>query len=316
MTLTRALPMLLLWLATAASGVARAQSTPLPETPPDARPGECFGLVYVPPVYETRTETVQVQAPGERIETVPAVYEWVEETKQLPARRIRRIVKPAKVETTEETVEVPARTRQVPVPATYRTVQERVPGKSVTVLKPGKGLPGQDKDSIFCLVEAPGSERVIEKRVLVKPASSRTVTVPAGNKVVRKQKIIEPAVTEWVDVPPRTVTRKVKKLVTPASERRVPTEAKYEEVVHRVVTTPGHAEWRPILCEDNLTPALLREVQRQLTDKGFYKGPIDGRLGSGTDKAIRQFQTIEELPAGPLSAQTLQALGVTPAGVY
>lgn len=311
----RALP-LLLCLVSVVPCLAGAAPAPLPEPPASARPGDCYGLVYLPPIYETRTEQVQNQAPGERVEAVPAVYEWVEETRQLPARRVRRIVKPAKVEIVEETVEVPARTRQVPVPATYRTVQERVPGESVTVLKPGKGLPGQAEDGIFCLVEAPGSERLIEKRVLVEPASSRRVTVPASSQVVRRQKILEPAVTEWVDLPPRTVTRKVKKLVTPASERRLPTEARYEEVVHRVVTTPGHAEWRSILCEDNLTPALVREVQRQLTDRGFYAGPIDGRLGGGTDKAIRQFQTIEELPAGPLSAQTLQALGVTPAGIH
>lgn len=314
MTLARPLSVLLLGLA--AAGLARAQSAPLPEPPTSARPGECFGLVYMPPTYNTRTETVQVQAAGERIETVPAVYEWVEETRQLPARRIKRVVTPAKTERYEETVAVPERTRQVPVPAQYKTVQERVPGESVTVLKPGKNLPGQDQDAIFCLTEAPGSERVIEKRVLVKPASTRTVTTPAGSKVVQRQKVIEPAVTEWVDLPPRTVTRKVKRLLAPASERRVPTEAKYEEVVHREVATPGHAEWRSILCEDNLTPSLVRDVQRALTDKGFYTGPLDGRIGSGTDKAIRQFQTIEELPSGPLSAQTLQALGVTPSAVY
>lgn len=310
----RALPMLLPLAMLVATPAARAESAPLPEPPSNARPGDCYGLLYVPPVYETRTETVEIEPAGERIETVPAVYEWVEETQQVPARRIRRIVQPAKVETVEETVEVPARTRQVPVPATYRTVQERVPGEMVTVLKPGKGLPGQDQDGIFCLVEAPGSERVIEKRELVKPASSRSVTVPASSKVVRKSKVIEPAVTEWVELPPRTITRKVKKLVTPATTRRVPTPAKFGDVVRRVVTTPGHAEWQPILCADNLTPALLREVQRRLADKGLYEGAIDGRLGRGTDQAIRQFQTIEELPAGPLSVPTLQALGVRPAG--
>ena len=34
----------LCWAAT-----ATAQDTLLPETPPDAKPGECYGLVYVPP---------------------------------------------------------------------------------------------------------------------------------------------------------------------------------------------------------------------------------------------------------------------------
>lgn len=303
-----------IWLA--ACGVAQAQGAPLPEPPSDARPGECYGLVYVPPTYTLRTETVEAEAAGERIETVPAVYEWVEETRQLPARRIRKIVKPAKVEVIEETVVVPPRTRTVAVPAQYKTVQQRLAGPPATVLKPGTGLPGQDQGGILCLVEAPGSEQLIEKRVLVKPAGRRTVTDPERTKVVRKEKVIEPAVTEWVDLPPRTVTRKVKKLVTPASERRVPTPAKQIEVVHRDIQTTGHVEWRPILCEDNLTPALVREVQRALAGKGFYAGPIDGRLGGGTDRAIRQFQTIEELPSGPLSAQTLQALGVSPAGVY
>ncbi|MDP3857900.1 MAG: peptidoglycan-binding domain-containing protein [Stagnimonas sp.] len=310
-----ALPLLLLWLA---SGSVRAETgaLPLPEPPADARPGECYGLVYVPPGYSSRSERVEIAPAGERIEVVPAVYEWVEETRRLPAGRVRRIVTPAKFETIEETVAVPARRREVPVPASYRTVEERLPGEPRTVLKPGRGLPGQEDAAIFCLVEAPGSEQLIERRVLVRPAGSRTVTEPAGSKRIRRQKLIEPAVTEWVDAPARTVTRRVKQLVTPAGERRVPVPAQYAERVHRVLTTPGHAEWQPILCADNLSPSLLRELQRRLSDQGYYRGPIDGRLGGATAQAIRQFQTIEELPAGPLSAQTLQALGLTPAGNY
>ena len=307
-----ALPLLLL-LAVASGG---AGAVPLPEPPADARPGECYGLVYVPPTYSSQSERVEIAPAGERIETVAAVYEWVEETRQLPAGRVRRVVTPAKFETIEETVAVPARRREVPVPARYRTVEERLPGEPRTVLKPGRGLPGQEDAAIFCLVEAPGSEQVIERQVLLRPAGSRSVLEPAGSKRVRRQKLIEPAVTEWVELPPRSIPRKRRRLVTPAGERRVPVPAQYAEHVQRVLTTPGRAEWQPILCADNLTPALLREVQRQLSLKGFYQGPIDGRLGGGTEQAIRQFQTIEELPAGPLSALTLQALGLSPAGNY
>lgn len=58
-----------------------------------------------------------------------------------------------------------------------------------------------------------------------------------------------------------------------------------------------------------VTPSPVVEVQRLLTDKGVYSGPVDGRLGPLTRAAIRRFQENRNLPAtGEADTQTLQAL--------
>ena len=58
-----------------------------------------------------------------------------------------------------------------------------------------------------------------------------------------------------------------------------------------------------------VTPSPVQEVQRLLTDKGFYSGPVDGRTGPKTRAGIMAFQNRMNLPAtGEADYRTLQAL--------
>ena len=60
----------------------------------------------------------------------------------------------------------------------------------------------------------------------------------------------------------------------------------------------------------------IREVQKSLSDKGFYPGPTDGFLGPRTRTGIRQFQKSEDLPVtGRLDAKTAGELGVGPESI-
>jgi peptidoglycan hydrolase-like protein with peptidoglycan-binding domain len=59
-------------------------------------------------------------------------------------------------------------------------------------------------------------------------------------------------------------------------------------------------------------PVQVAQVQLQLSNAGYFKGPIDGTLGGSTRAAVKAFQQASQLPAtGLLDAQTLAALGVT-----
>ena len=52
-------------------------------------------------------------------------------------------------------------------------------------------------------------------------------------------------------------------------------------------------------------------VQRELTQLGYYRGPIDGIVGSKTEQAIRWFQSVDKLPVtGQIDSATLQALRI------
>jgi 3D (Asp-Asp-Asp) domain-containing protein len=53
----------------------------------------------------------------------------------------------------------------------------------------------------------------------------------------------------------------------------------------------------------------VRLVQKLLTDSGFYAGELDGVFGSGTQQALQDFQTINNLPAnGIVTKDTLNYL--------
>lgn len=55
----------------------------------------------------------------------------------------------------------------------------------------------------------------------------------------------------------------------------------------------------------------VKEVQRALTKKGYYNGPIDGIAGDKTRSGLREFQQDEDLPAtGRINAATQLRLDV------
>ena len=58
-----------------------------------------------------------------------------------------------------------------------------------------------------------------------------------------------------------------------------------------------------------LSPALLRQLQRNLVDGGYYRGSIDGRLTPATRHALVEFQREYHLGAsGHLDRRTAEAL--------
>jgi peptidoglycan hydrolase-like protein with peptidoglycan-binding domain len=55
----------------------------------------------------------------------------------------------------------------------------------------------------------------------------------------------------------------------------------------------------------------VERVQIALTFKGYDPGPVDGRLGQKTKKALKQFQADSSLtPTGNMDVATLRMLGV------
>lgn len=55
------------------------------------------------------------------------------------------------------------------------------------------------------------------------------------------------------------------------------------------------------------------EIQQALSDKGYYKGPINGAWDADSIDALKQFQQSQNLtPDGKLGALSLIALGLGP----
>jgi hypothetical protein len=283
--------------------------------PPAAKPGECYARAFVPPTYKPVTKTVLKREAGERVETDPASYEWVEEKVLVQEASQKIQVIPAKYGFKEERVLTKeASTRLVEIPATYETVTERVLVRDgYTTWKKGRG-PIERIDNatgeIMCLVEVPPQYKTVTKRVVKTKADVRKVELPAEYKVVKRRVVIEPAKTTTVEIPAQYKTVKVRKMVAPPTERRIAIPAEYQDVSDKVLVSEGHLEWRPILCETNTSPDIVRKLQSALRSAGHNPGSIDGVLGKSTMAAVNAYQKANGLASGQLTIKTLKSLKV------
>jgi hypothetical protein len=303
-------------------------------------------LIVQEPKFEMVDEQVMTKAPSERWETVPATYEWIEDTnlselekvsagKSLSDPENTRLgnasaakleIIPATYEWAKEQVlAYPEHVHYEQVPAVYETVKEKVIDQPAhTVWKKGKG-PIQRIDystgEIMCLVEVPATYKTITKRVLVQAATTREITNPAKYTTVKKQvmktpptvrrQIIKtPATVRRIEIPAEYKTVKVRKLTSPAQIQRVAIPEEFQTVSRRELLTEGKMEWKPILCETNVTHETIHSLQSALKDAGYDPGSIDGSLGRKTMAAVQAYQKEKGLPSGELTLETLRSLKV------
>lgn len=227
----------------------------------------------------------------------------------------RLVVVPATYRTVTERVPViEASTRIETVPAVYGTVTEQVMVQpAYTTWKKGRGPIEKINEAtgeIMCMVTVPAEYRTVTKRVLKTPATSQTVKIPAQYKTVTKQVVATPASTRVVTIPAEYGSVKVRKLVEPAKEQRFAIPAEYQTVSKTAKVSDGRMEWRPILCETNVTPGIIRRLQTALVAKGYNPGPVDGVLGGATMGAVKKYQRASKLPSGQLTMETLKSLDV------
>ncbi len=199
---------------------------------------------------------------------------------------------PAKYETVEQKVMVKeASKRFEEVPAEYGWVEEKVLVEAAhSEWKKGRGVIEKMDNTtgdIMCLVEIPARYETVKRQVVTKPASVRVIEIPAEYDTI-----------------------KMTKMVSPPMETRTPIPEEYGTVTKRVKMSDGCWEWRPVLCETNMTPDLVKEIQEALVKAGFNPGPIDGNYGAQTRGAIVAYQKAKGLGEGECSYETLESLGV------
>ena len=283
--------------------------------PPNAKPGECYARVYIPPTYKTDTETLKVEEEGERLETIPAKYGWGQEEVLIREASERIEIVPATYEwITEEVMVKPAGNQVVQVPAQYKTESEKIlVTPEQTVWKKGSGpitKVDQATGEIMCLVTIPAKYRTVTKKVMVSPPTSRETETAAEYKTVKKQVLKTPPTTRKIPIPAKYEIVKVKKMIEPPKTRTIQIPAKYETVTKKTKMSGGDMEWRAILCETNATPSMVRRIQSSLETKGYDVGKIDGVFGAKTLSAVEDFQADKGFPKGGVTIKTLQALGV------
>jgi len=297
------------------SAFAQGASSGAELLPPNAKPGECYARVFIPPQYETVENKVLKSDAAETLSIKPAVFDKASDEIVVEEASYRLEVVPATYGWVEEKVEIsPAHTKLKQVPAVYETVTEKIVDKPAqTVWKKGRG-PIEKVDNgtgeIMCLVEVPATYKKISKKVLKTPASVEKVNVPAKFKTVKRKVLKTPPTTRKVEIPAKTAKIAKTVLVKPAAEARQATPAQYQTVTSTKLVKDGRMDWKAVLCETNTTKDKVRRIQQALSDEGFNPGGIDGNFGRQTGLAIKQFQKSKGIAQGGITIETLTKLGV------
>ena len=98
--------------------------------------------------------------------------------------------------------------------------------------------------------------------------------------------------------------------MTPATEKKIEIPAKTQVVSRKVKVTEENMQWRPVLCETNMSTNLITDIQRALKQAGHNPGSIDGVIGRQTMVAVDSYQRANGLSRGGLTLRTLEKLGV------
>ncbi|NRB05766.1 MAG: peptidoglycan-binding protein [Rhodobacteraceae bacterium] len=108
-----------------------------------------------------------------------------------------------------------------------------------------------------------------------------------------------------------TVQRKV--LVQPAqitSDGIIQAPPVYRDEDQTRIVKPRQATWFETPCNAQMTEGFVASVQRALTARGLYNGPVNGRMDARTRAAVRRYQAAEGLDSGILSVAAARKLGL------
>jgi len=124
-----------------------------------------------------------------------------------------------------------------------------------------------------------------------------------------------PSGTCWAKIPTpaviETVTEQI--LVTPARMNADGTLASlpvYREESRQQIVTPRTDRWFEIPCPPDFTVEFVSTLQRALSARGLYSGPITGNMDAATRRAVLAVQTAAGLPSDVLSIETARELGI------
>ena len=256
----------------------------LPENPD---PGKCYVKCITKDVFDTVTESIQVQPSYQTLSVVPATYKTVEERIVVKEASKRLVVIPAVYETVKATYTTGGDTSELTViPAQFGTKTESFeiyPKTSGWEYKALEDCQSANKeDCVFlCYVERPAQYRDVTVTTITKEASTtKGPAVQAQTKTYTKQVLKTPArVTEEV-IPAvyKTITRQVVDQPARTVSQTVP--AKTETVTRTILKSKGGiTTWEEVDCkllDPNVLPIFYELASARLTSES--KRTIDNTL--------------------------------------
>ncbi len=293
-----------------------AIANPADDFPSNPEPGKCYARTVAPATYSVASEQVLVKPESFTVKTTPAKFAYVNQEVVVKEATEKTVVVPAKFKKVREKIVLEEEKRLlVPTAPTYKVVKKKILVKPEGhEWKKGSG-PIQKVDNatgeILCYTKTPAVYKTVEEKVLVNEAAVKETVVPAKFGWIEKTVLAEPEKVIKKPIPAVTKVLKVKKMVEPPKELKLKQPAQYKTVTKKTLATPSSTEWKSILCKTNTTTAKVAEIQKALSYRGHYKGPIDGIYGSQTLNAVTSFQRKNNFATGGLTEETLKKLNIS-----
>ena len=224
---------------------------------------------------------------------LPAVYDTFErQVVDKPARTTLVPIPEVRENYTVSLLDSDAEEKRTPIEATYEEVTkyEVLDDASFSWVAGAPGdaaVLGDHTGNVVCVKETPAVIKTIDQTLVASAGGFESKEVPA----VYQDKAVE-------------------KLLTAASFTSTPITEISTSFDTRTKITDSHFEWRPVLCETNVTDNLIADLQSALIDKGYDLELTPGVISTETFKAVEVFQEEVNLPQGGLTIATLEALGV------
>jgi len=282
---------------------------------PPAKPGECYIRTQLPAQFEIVKQKVMVKPASTEVAIVPAVYTQVVEKVKVAEGYTRFNVIEASFDLVDVKVQVqPAGAKLVEVPPEYKEIEEEVIVKPAQqVWKRGDGLrselAGGDTSALMCLVTIPAETMTVKRLVEVKPARTDEVETPPEYMTVKQRVVLKPASVEEEWVPPVFEDRLVRILLDPPQRKVTEVAAVIEEVDTKIQISPERMGWTRVLCDTNLNPPILMDIQDALKAKGYDCEGERGTLGKPLVTTVKKYCTDNNLASG-LTYDLLKNLGV------
>lgn len=97
------------------------------------------------------------------------------------------------------------------------------------------------------------------------------------------------------------------------SAQDLPGSKRPEQTIPERVQPPGQKSQQPGIA--GMSSEDIKKAKEALKAKGLNPGPIDGKMDSKTQQALREFQKANNLPVtGVLDQKTAEKLGITLSG--
>jgi ribonuclease D len=282
-------------------------------------PNQCWGQVKIVPKATHKTQQLvtaqahtryKVSQARLRKQQLPVVVKDAGQTFLVEQPQFVPVTESVKVQ--EEFVRLHVK------PAVYETREEDVLIESArvglrTCAAAGAGLnkAAGPQPTAQCAYEIPARYQKVAIRQLITPETVQEEVVPAVFKTITRMALAEPAKVVPVEIPVQTVQMPFASVDTPpsATPEQVQATTRDLQVTEYEKKLP-QLGWSRVVCQSELTPALVHALQKGLQREGWMPGALDGKLGARTLQAVKDFQKQKGIESSHIAYQALEWLEV------